>query len=212
MVPAAPDIPAPTGLSEEVELTDADILDAMRHIPGYLDITTEDFREIYHLAHRHALARLFEGMAAGQLMRTPVPALDPETTLDIAIKTLAESGFKGLPVTDADGRVIGMLTETDFLRRLKAKNFPELMLRMLESSFELVHRCHETPVRAAMTQPAVTVTEDAGFSEIVQAFESHEGRGLPVVKADGRLAGLLLRKDFIASAHFKFAAQQLQKP
>lgn len=42
----------------EPELTDADILDAMRHVPGYLDISTEDFRVIYHLAWRHAVARL----------------------------------------------------------------------------------------------------------------------------------------------------------
>lgn len=44
----------------EPELTDADILDAMQHIPGYLDISTEDFRVIYHLAWRHAVARLRE--------------------------------------------------------------------------------------------------------------------------------------------------------
>jgi CBS-domain-containing membrane protein len=42
----------------EPELTDEDILDAMQHIPGYLDISTEDFRVIYHLAWRHAVARL----------------------------------------------------------------------------------------------------------------------------------------------------------
>lgn len=42
----------------EPELTDEDILDAMQHIPGYLDISTADFRVIYHLAWRHAIARL----------------------------------------------------------------------------------------------------------------------------------------------------------
>jgi CBS domain-containing membrane protein len=44
--------------ANEVELSDEDILDAMQHIPGYLDISTEDFRIIYHLAWRHAVARL----------------------------------------------------------------------------------------------------------------------------------------------------------
>jgi CBS domain-containing membrane protein len=42
----------------ELELTDENITDAMQHIPGYLDISTEDFRVIYHLAWRHAVARL----------------------------------------------------------------------------------------------------------------------------------------------------------
>jgi CBS domain-containing membrane protein len=42
----------------EIELSDEDILDAMAHVPGYIDISTEDFRAIYHLAWRHAMARL----------------------------------------------------------------------------------------------------------------------------------------------------------
>jgi CBS-domain-containing membrane protein len=44
--------------TDEIELSDEDILDAMQHIPGYLDISTEDFRIIYHLAWQHALERL----------------------------------------------------------------------------------------------------------------------------------------------------------
>lgn len=42
----------------ELELTDDDILDALNQISGYVDISTEDFRAIYHLAWHHALARL----------------------------------------------------------------------------------------------------------------------------------------------------------
>ena len=48
---------ATTG-AQEPELTDDDIRDAVAHIPGYLDISFEDFRLIYHLAWRHAIARL----------------------------------------------------------------------------------------------------------------------------------------------------------
>ena len=185
--------------SSELELTDDDILDAMQHIPGYLDITTEDFRSIYHLAHRHALERMFSGVTAGRLMRSPIEALHPDTTLDIAARTLADSGYKGLPVVDAKGYVMGILTETDFMKRLKAKNFMELLLKLLDDSFEFTHRCHETTVSAAMTQPAVTIRRDAGFVEIMEAFHRHAGRSMPVVGDDGRLLGLLLKKDLFAA-------------
>lgn len=191
------------GNSPEMELTDDDILDAMRHISGYLDITTEDFRSIYHLAHRHALERLFVGVTAGRLMRSAIEPLHPNTTLDRAARTLADSGYKGLPVVDANRYVIGMLTETDFLKRLKAESFLELLLRMLEDSFEFTHSCHETTVSAAMTKPAVTVSQDAGFLEILEAFHQHGGRSMPVVGTDGRLLGLLLRKDFFAAYKLK---------
>ncbi|MCK6410975.1 MAG: hypothetical protein L6Q55_00945 [Azonexus sp.] len=50
----------------ELELTDEDILDALAHVPGYIDISTEDFRTVYHLAWRHAVARLRAGGQGGK--------------------------------------------------------------------------------------------------------------------------------------------------
>ncbi len=183
----------------EMELSDEDILDAMRHIPGYLDIGTEDFRAIYHLAHRHALGRLFENVRADRLMRTGFEPLNTEMSLAAAAQVIARSGYKGLPVVDDQACVIGMLTETDFLRRLQADTFLDLMLRMLDDTFEFTHRCHETPVSAAMSSPAVAVAGDAGFRQIMQAFHGHSGRSMPVVDAAGRLRGMLFRNDFLAA-------------
>ena len=195
-----------TGLDDnvpEMELTDGDILDAMQHIPGYLDISTDDFRTIYHLAHRHALDRLFGKFSAGSVMRTGITPLHPDLPLDEAAKAMVGSGYKALPVVDTDGRVIGMLTENDFLRRLNVDTFLQLLLSMLDEAFELKHRCHETPVSKAMTSPAVTVREDGGFAETIAAFHRHQGRSMPVVDGDGRLVGLLLRKDFLSVYHLE---------
>lgn len=55
----------------ELELSDEDILDALSHVSGYLDISTEDFRIVYHLAWRHALARLQAQQAAGNVDSNP---------------------------------------------------------------------------------------------------------------------------------------------
>ena len=54
--------------------------------------------------------------------------------------------YKGLPVAGESGQLIGMLTETDFLVRLKARTFLELLLGLIDGSCELSHRCHDTPV------------------------------------------------------------------
>ncbi len=183
----------------ELDLADEDILDAMKHIPGYLDISTEDFRAVYHLAHRHAAERLFGRIRARQLMHAGIPSLPPEMMLDEAARTLVRSGYKSLPVVDGHGEVVGMLTETDFLRRLQAESFLDLFLRLIDDSCEITHRCHETPVSAAMTAPAVTVGIDAGFREIMAAFRRHPGRSAPVLDERGRVCGLLLRKHFLAA-------------
>jgi CBS domain-containing membrane protein len=186
----------------EIELSDEDILDAMKHIQGYVDVFADDFRIIYHHAHRHAVQRLTADLQAATLMRRNVPHLSPEMTLDVAARRIAQSGYKGLPVVDA-GAVVGMLTETDFLRRLKVSTFLELLLAMMDDSYSFTHRCHETPVREAMVAPAMCVGLDAGFGQILRCFDDHEGRSAPVIDAAGALQGLLLRKDFLSAAHLE---------
>lgn len=181
----------------ELPLTDDDILDAMRHIPGYLDITTEDFRTIYHLSHHHAIDRMFGYVKAESLMREGFEPLTPDMHLDDAAKAIIRSGYKSLPVVDADGRVIGILTETDFLRRLKVDTFLQLLLNILDGSSEFKNCCHQTPVSDAMTAPVVTITRDASFRQIIGALHHHDGRSMPVVDSGGHLQGLLLRKDVI---------------
>jgi CBS-domain-containing membrane protein len=181
----------------ELELIDEDIVDAMQQISGYLDISAADFREVYHLAHRHATGRLLAGLSAGGLARPVARGLPPGMMLDEAARAIVASGYKGLPVVDDDGRVVGMLTETDYLSRLQAGTFLELLLRMVENSCEVSHRCHETPVREAMTTPAVTVRPESSLRETMAAFRRHPGRSMPLADAQGRLAGLLLRKDFL---------------
>ncbi|MDR3394360.1 MAG: CBS domain-containing protein [Parasulfuritortus sp.] len=187
----------------EIELSDEDILDAMKHFEGYVDVFSDDFRAIYHHAHHHAVRRLTAGLKAEKLMRRNVPLLSPDLTLDLAAQTIVQSGYKGLPVVDPNGMVIGMLTETDFLRRLKVDTFLELLLNMMAGDYKLAHRCHDTPVGEAMTAGAVCVAVDAGFADIFRAFREHEGRSMPVVDATDRPQGLILRKDFLSAAHLE---------
>ncbi len=195
-----------SGDLDEIELSDLDILDAMRHIPGYLDVSTEDFRLIYHLAHANAIDHLLGGITPASLVRRDLAPLGGDLLMDQAARRIAESGYKGLPVVDAAQRVIGMLTETDFLRRLKAASFLELMLRLLSDPGGFSHRCHETQVAEAMTQPVVTISVDAGFREVMDAFTRHPGRAMPVVDAQERFVGMLLRKDFLMALHRRAGA------
>lgn len=192
------------GASEpEIALSDQDILDAMGEIDGYLDISTADARAVYQLAHRHALERLFQGMSAAKLMRRGISPLSVDARLDTAARALVTQGVKGLPVVDASRRVVGILTETDFLRRLQADSFLQLLLRIVDGGEGFSHHCHQTTVGEVMRAPATSVAADAGFAEIVAAFQAHAGRGMPVVEADGQLLGLLLRKDVIRACHLE---------
>ncbi len=180
-------------------ISDKDVLAAMARIPGYLDISVEDFRALYSLARELALKRAFAHVRAASLMLSEIEPVQPEQMLDAAAHAMAEQGLKAIPVVDAKGRVVGMLTEKDFLRRLQVSGFLDLMLDLMEDPCTFSHRCHETPVSAAMSSPAESIAPDAGFTAIGNAFRRCGGRSLPVTDADGRLLGLLLRKDFVAA-------------
>lgn len=185
-------------MSSAMELNDDDILDAMQHIPGYLDITTDDFRSIYQLAYRHAMNRFFKDATSDRLMRQAIPSLRTDETMEAAAKRIANSGYKGLPVVNAAGYVIGMLTETDFLKRLNAAKFLDLITMMKDESCKFTHDFAETLVGTAMTQPVVTVIVGTSFQKTIDAFSRHGGHSMPVVGPDGKLLGLLLRKDVLS--------------
>lgn len=184
----------------ELELSDEDILDAMQRIPGYLDITTEDFRAIYHVAHAHALTRLFGGIRAAGLMRHDIEPLTPAMSLAAAARGMMRQGSKALPVADADGRVIGMLTETDYLRWLGTDSLLALLLPAdAGRAGDPAAALQAGTVGAAMTAPAVSVDLDAGVGAILAAFHRHPGHHMPVVDAAGHIRGLLSRKQFLAA-------------
>jgi CBS-domain-containing membrane protein len=187
----------------ELELSDEDILDAMQHIPGYLDITTEDFRAIYHVAHAHALNRLFGGIRAAGLMRGDIEPLRIDMSLADAARSMMRQGCKALPVADAANQVLGILTETDFLRWLGTDSLLALLLPASAGRTGNPAAAMPTStVGEAMTAPVVSVGLDAGVRAIVAAFHRHPGHHMPVLDAAGRLCGLLSRKQFIAACPF----------
>jgi hypothetical protein len=57
----------------ELEFSDQDIFEAMRELPDNLDISTEDFRALYHCAYRHAQTRVTPPAAPPQAPQTMEP-------------------------------------------------------------------------------------------------------------------------------------------
>jgi CBS-domain-containing membrane protein len=184
----------------ELDLSDEDILDAMQRIPGYLDITTEDFRAIYHVAHAHALTRLFGGIRTGNLMRRDIEPLRRDMGLAEAARSMMRQGCKALPVADEAGHVTGMLTETDYLRWLGTDSLLALLLPAdAGRAGNPAAAMQAGMVSDAMSAPVVSIDPDAGAGAILAAFHRHTGHHMPVVDAAGRLRGLLSRKQFLAA-------------
>ncbi len=179
------------------DLTELDVVDAMRDIQGYLDISPGDFHELYRVSASHALARLAGNPMARYLMRTGGPALVPEQSLIAAVAQLAEAGVKSAAVVDPQDLVIGILTETDVLRHMDVDSILALLARLGQDPEALKRCCTGIWVSDVMTSPALTLPADATLPVMTQAFARHGGRSMPVVDSAGRLLGILARKDLI---------------
>lgn len=188
------------GCLPEQELTEADVTEAMEEIPGYLDITPGDFREIYRVALGHAWRRLRGSLRARDVMTRPVVSVAPDTPLPEVAERMAREGVSGVPVVDAGGRPVGVISETDFLSRMGAgagKGFMGVVAQCLQGG-----KCLAVPVRGRaaadiMSAPAVTVREDATLSEVAEQMTRAGVNRVPVVSGRGEVVGIVARADLV---------------
>ena len=188
------------GSAAAVELREEDILEAMRAIPGYLDITPGDFKEIYRLAFQHALERLSREVTAAEIMTREVVAVNPDTPVSEVAAAMGRRGVSGLPVVDAEHKVVGVISEKDFLSRMgvtEPQNFMSLVAGCLKTK-----GCVALPIKKAlagdiMSSPAVTVAPDTPVRDIAAILTARGINRVAVSDPVGRLLGLVSRGDIV---------------
>lgn len=118
-----------------------------------------------------------------------------------AMRAMLERKVSGLPVVDHDNRLVGMLTEGDFLRRAETgtqRNRPhwlELLLSPGKLANEYVHS-HAGAVADIMSSSVIAVDADATLSDAIALLQRHRIKRLPVL-AHGTLVGMLSRADLM---------------
>jgi len=199
VTPENPD--ACLGLARLLELSDEDIVAAMGEVQGYLDITPGDFREIYHFAYGHAVSRLTNRVLAREIMTRDVIAVASDATLPEVASVMARSGVSGVPVIDAERRVVGVISEKDFLSSMgadKRGSFMEVVADCLDSKGCVALPIREEHAAEVMTTPPITAGEDARLCELTTLL-GQKGRinRVPIVDGDGRLVGIVTRADIV---------------
>ncbi len=189
---------------EDIDLTDSDIYEAMKSIPGYLDITPGDFKELYRYAYQHALARITESVTAKDIMVREVVRVAPDTPLSEVAEIMGARGISGVPVVDLEGKVLGVISEKDFLSRMGAKS-PQNFMMVIANCLR-AKGCIALPIRAhkakdIMTSPAITVTEQTSSIAIAQLFSEKAINRVPVVDQADHLVGLVSRADIVQATH-----------
>jgi CBS domain-containing protein len=140
-------------------------------------------------------------MRAHQIMTRPVYSVLPEATIAEAANIMLQRHISGLPVVDAAEKLVGIVSEGDFIRRSeistqrKRSRWLKFLLGMGEAATDFVHE-HGRKISDVMTRVPLTVTEDTPLEEIVTSMETSGVKRLPVMRVD-KLVGIVSRANLL---------------
>jgi CBS domain-containing protein len=140
-------------------------------------------------------------MRAHQIMTRQVITVGPDTTIVEAAGLMLQNHVSGLPVLGADGKLIGIVSEGDFIRRAEIgtqrnrSRWLRLLLGPGGAATDFVHE-RGRKVGEVMTPDPFTVTEDAPLEAIVELMEKNHVKRLPVMRGD-RMVGIVSRSNLL---------------
>jgi CBS-domain-containing membrane protein len=142
-------------------------------------------------------------MRAADLMTSFVVTAQPDATIEYAAQLMLQYRISGLPVTDSDGTVLGVVTESDLLRRAETgtekrhARWVSFFIGPGRLAQEYVHS-RGRKVGEVMTERVFTVTPQMPLADLVTLMETKHVRRVPVVD-QGRLVGIVSRADVMGA-------------
>ncbi len=127
-----------------------------------------------------------------EVMMRDVVFVRPDTSLLTVAELLLDRRISGVPVVDSDGRLQGVISQTDLLRRQVEEGGQ--VVPTLEAG---VHFVDSSVAAEVMTKKVFTVVEGATLSEAAKVMVVAGVHRVPVVTKDGKLAGIVSTSDIV---------------
>lgn len=146
-------------------------------------------------------------MIVSEVMNHNVITVRPDTSLLDAVRIMLANRVSGLPVLDETGRLVGMVTEGDLLRRqeIGTNGAPAGWFKSLFQPSSVAAdyvATHSRHVGGIMTNEPVYVTPDTDLTDAVHVMLSKHFKRLPVLE-NGTLVGTLSRSDLLKTLTLK---------
>ena len=135
------------------------------------------------------------------VMTTEVVTVTPETPIRDIAELLYTRRISGVPVVDAERRLVGVVSEGDLIAHAATigEQPRAWWLRLFSNDTNIARdyaRTHGRMARDVMRTSVVTVPEDASIAEAAKLFHRHQVKRLPVLR-DGSLVGIVTRNDLL---------------
>lgn len=146
-------------------------------------------------------------LKAKDIMTTRVHTVSEETGVDELARLFSETGVDTLPVVDGEGKLQGVVSQTDLVEQDKPLHIPTvvaifdwvLYLESEKSFKEEVDRITARKVGDLCTREVITCSPETPVSEVAALMVEHGVHLIPVLSEDGRVAGVVARLDIIRS-------------
>lgn len=187
--------------SSSRDLHREDFQKALRDFDTYIDITLEDLMQLDKMAQKHARLRETEGLPLREIMTTEVITVTPETPLSDAARILVEQRISGLPVTDDDGKLSGVVTEADFLcaMGIPCHHPTHNVWQTLENMFRHPSRTTDMPSKVGdiMIQQVVSINENQTLHDVIEQMKKHHIKRVIVTGDQGQVSGIVTRSNLV---------------
>ncbi len=140
-------------------------------------------------------------MKVSDIMTHPVITVMPETTIGEAAELMIRHRISGLPVVNAAGEVMGIVTEGDLLRRAETgterrrSRWLEFLIAPGRLASEYAH-AHGRRVGEVMTDAVISVGSDDPVADLIEVMERRRIKRVPVID-EGRLIGIVSRANLV---------------
>jgi CBS domain-containing protein len=140
-------------------------------------------------------------MYARDVMTTNVVSVTPDTPVEEIARTLLNHRISAVPVIDANGRVMGMVSEGDLMRRPESETHRHtawwlgLLASPAEQAAEFI-KSHGRTAEDVMTQPVITVEDDTRLEEVADILERLQIKRVPVLR-ENKVIGIVSRANLL---------------
>lgn len=185
----------------DTELSREDFANALLEMNTFMDVTVDDLLELNQMAAKYARLRKTGTLLIENLMTRRVIMVAPDTSLAEAAHLLVTNHISGLPVVNAQQRLIGIITEADFLRAMGVPSHhpTHSLWQTLEAMFT-----HNTEIREPtgtvadlMVENVITVKPEQALHDVIEIMKHNRIKRVVVCDDAGLVQGMITRSDLV---------------
>lgn len=184
--------------------TPEDVNEVLRQYNQVLDVSRDDLQTLLQQTEMHAYRRRFGEITCADIMSKDVISVEFGTELEEAWGLLRKHKIKALPVIDRARRVIGIITQIDFMKNADLEiyeGFETKLKRFIKATTSL-HSEKPEVAGQIMTSPAVTANLNMHIIELIPLMTHHRvHHHIPVVDDNRRLVGIVTQSDLVSALY-----------